>query len=349
MSDDEMRETMVQLRRCAHALAAFGLAVTLSACGSTADTETASSAEGGTLVLALDQSEDHPSFTALDDFADRLSEKTDGRWSIKIYSNETLGSQQDTVQMAEDGSVDLMIASGTLLENLNEDFSLYGAPYFYKSIQHQMSVLRDTDLMSDLYESLEADNGITVLGGFTQGYRNIYTAQEGITEPEDLRGVKLRVQESPLMIDVVRAMGASPTPLSYGEVYTSVQSGIIDGAENNIVSYVTTGHYQVAPHMALTEHQIGTDYLVANTDTLDSMSPADEKVFRDEWDATMELDTELWLKETETMKQTAIDGGATFDKVDEAAFRERLQPVLADMLKDPKNREAYDKVQEHQP
>ena len=339
---------MVQLRRCAHALAAFGLAVTLSACGTTAGSEATSAPQEGTLVLALDQSEDHPSFEALDDFADRLDERTDGRWTIKIYANGTLGSQQDTVQMAEDGSVDLMIASGTLLENLNEEFSLYGAPYFFKSIQHQMSVLRDTDLMSDLYHSLEDDNGITVLGGFTQGYRNIYTTQKDITEPEDLNGVKLRVQESPLMIDVVRAMGASPTPLSYGEVYTSVQSGIIDGAENNIVSYVTTGHYQVASHMAVTKHQIGTDYLVANSDTLDAMSATDEEAFRDEWDATMELDTELWLKETESMKQTAIDGGATFTEVDEAAFREHLHPVLEEMLEDPENREAYDKVQEHQ-
>lgn len=339
---------MVQLRRCAHALAALGLAVTLSACGSTVKADATSASEGRTLVLALDQSEDHPSFEALDDFANRLDARTNGRWSIKIYSNGTLGSQQDTVQMAEDGSVDLMIASGTLLENLNEDFSLYGAPYFYKSIKHQMSVLRDTDLMNDLYRSLEEDNGITVLGGFTQGYRNIYTTRKGITEPADLHGVKLRVQESPLMIDVVRAMGASPTPLSYGEVYTSVQSGIIDGAENNIVSYVTTGHYQVAPHMALTRHQIGTDYLVANSDALDSMSDADEEIFRDEWDSTMVLDTELWLKETETMKQTALDGGATFSEVDEPEFRKRLKPVLDDMLEDPENREAYDRVQEHQ-
>lgn len=334
--------------RLLSAIAALGVTLSLTACDAGGD-QNSGTAEGGTLVLALDQSEEHPSFRALEDFADRLAQETDGRWNIKVNANGTLGSQQDTVQMAEDGSVDLMVASGTLLENLNPDFALYGSPYFFESIEHQMSVLSDDTLMNELYTSLEDSDGLTVLGGFTQGYRNVYTTAAGVTTPADLDGLKLRVQESPLMIDIVNAMGASPTPLSYGEVYTSVQSGIIDGAENNIVSYVTTGHYQVAPYMSMTQHQIGTDYLVINTDSLNSMSAADRKIFDAEWDETMTLDTKLWLEETETMKQTALDDGATLTEVDEAAFRKRLMPVLEANLEDPKNREIYEKIQEKKP
>ncbi|MDI3403411.1 TRAP transporter substrate-binding protein [Streptomyces cavernicola] len=301
----------------------------------------AGAGRGTTLRLALNQSEDHPSFVALDHFADRLTESTDGRWNIEVFPNENLGAQQEALQLTSDGSVDLAIVSGTQLEDLNKDFVAFNLPHVFDSVDHQMKVINDKKIVGGLYSSLEDRNDLTVLGGFTQGTRSIY-ADKPVTKPADLAGMKVRVQESKVHIRMIELMGGAATPMSYGEVYTALQSGVLDGAENNEVSYVTQKHFEVAKHWSRTDHLVGLDYLVGNTGRLESMSDRDRAAFDREWAAAMKEFTRLWKTETAQAVADAKSAGVQFHDVDEKAFRKALAPLTDEALTTETAREVYE-------
>ncbi|WP_343912830.1 TRAP transporter substrate-binding protein DctP, partial [Ornithinicoccus hortensis] len=149
------------------------------------------------LRVSLNQTETHPSYIALDNYSDRLEERSDGRLRLDIFPNETLGAQAEVMQLVSDGIIDMAIISGSQLENLDLDFRVLGLPGLFDSVDHQMPVVHDPEIVGDLYTSLEDSNGLTVLGGLTQGSRHIYL-KEDIDGLADLRGKKIRVQESEL-------------------------------------------------------------------------------------------------------------------------------------------------------
>jgi tripartite ATP-independent transporter DctP family solute receptor len=328
--------------RPSHRLTAVaGLALLpLAGCSGLAEAD----GEGKTLILSLNQTETHPSYIALTEFGDRLAERTDGRWDVEVYANETLGAQQEVIQLVGDGAVDMAVASGTQLENLNDEFQTLNLPTVFDDIDHQLEVINDDAVVGGLFTSLEDSKNLTVLGGLTQGARNVYTAEGPVERPEDLAGLKIRVQESDIHIDMIRAMGGSATPMSYGEVYTALQSGVLDGAENNEISYLSQKHNEVAGHMALTQHLIGLDYVVMNTGVLEGMPPEDRAVFEEEWVAASERHAELWTSETLEAVEAAEESGTVFTEVDEAAFDEALAPVVDKYLETDEARKLYDDV-----
>lgn len=309
-------------------LAVFGsvaaTALALTACGGGA---AGGAGDTRSLRLALNQTEEHPSYVALENFGASLSDATGGRWDIDIYANETLGAQQEAIQLVSDGTVEMAIVSGTQLENLNEDFCVFNLPQVFDDVEHQMSVVGDEAITADLYSSLE-DRKITVLGGFTQGARSIYNSEKPIETPADLAGMKLRVQESKVHMLMIGAMGGSATPMAYGEVYTAMQSGVLDGAENNEVSYLSQKHNEVAKYFSNTNHLVGLDYLVINTDVLAGMSAADRAAFDEKWDAAVVEHTGLWIAETEKAHTALEAAGARFNDVDQDAFRSALDPLI---------------------
>lgn len=297
-----------------------------------------------TMKLALNQTEDHPSFIALEAFAEDLSEATDGRWNVEVYPNSTLGDQNEYLQSVSDGVIDLAIVSAPQLENLQKDFVIFSLPTVFDSIDHQMAVLSDPAVVGDVYASLEESNNITVVGGFTQGARNMYTKDGLVETPADLAGKKIRVQESPVFIAMIEALGASPTPMAYSEVYTGLQSGVIDGAENNEISYATQKHFEVAPFYSNTQHLIGADFLIINTDTLGEMSEADRTAFDTAWTTAWTDHTAMWKTQTEEAIAEAKAGGATFGDVDTAAFTEALTPLLDQFITEDSQRTLYDAI-----
>ncbi|MDO2933807.1 TRAP transporter substrate-binding protein [Paeniglutamicibacter sulfureus] len=298
------------------------------------------------MVLSLNQSETHPSYIALTGFGERLKQATDGRWDIKVYPNETLGAQQEVIQLVSDGAVDMLIASGTQLENLNPEFATLNLPTVFNSIDHQISVLRNPQIVGELFSSLEESKNLTVLGGLTQGDRNLYTAQGPIRTPEDLAGMKIRVQESDIHIAMLNAMGGSATPMSYGEVYTAMQSGVLDGAENNEVSYTTQKHNEVAKYVARTRHLVGLDYMLINSELLETMNPEDRKILEAEWQKTVDEHVKLWLTDTQGAIDKATASGSKFNDVDDEAFRKALAPVVEGALKGEKAHALYEDIKE---
>jgi tripartite ATP-independent transporter DctP family solute receptor len=323
-------------------------ALTLAACssGNPGDDSTAPAEEvkPTTMKLALNQTEEHPSFIALEAFGERLAEATDGRWNIEVHPNSTLGDQAEYIQSVSSGVFDLAIVSAPQLENVSKDFVVFSLPTVFDSIDSQMEILADDEIVGDLYTSLEDSNNITVVGGFTQGARSIYVKGGAAETPDDLAGKKIRVQESPVFISMINALDASPTPMAFGEVYTGLQSGVIDGAENNEISYFTQKHFEVAPFFSYTRHLIGADFLIINTPTLDTMSEEDRAAFDEEWDKTWQEHTELWASETEEAIAGAKAGGATFTEVDGDAFVDALEPLLDEFITTDSQKALYDAI-----
>ena len=310
----------------------------LSACGGGSDS---ASGDSQTFRLALNQTETHPSYIALDSFGQNVSDNTESRVAVDVYANETLGAQQEAIQLVGDGSVEMAVVSGTQLENLNPDFQVFNLPGVFDSVEHQMGVIGDEEIVADLYASLE-DQNITVLGGLTQGTRSIYNGERPINTPEDMAGMKIRVQESDVQMKMIELMGGSPTPMAFGEVYTALQSGVIDGAENNEVSYLTQKHNEVATYFSNTNHLVGLDYVVINTDVYENMTEEDRAVFDEQWTAAVEEHTELWLTETEESHTELEAAGTEFNDVDDEAFRAALEPLIDEYVTTDTAQTIYD-------
>ncbi len=300
-------------------------------------------AEGKALSLAHNQTETHPTQPSLAGKGTGLSVAPDGRGGNDVFPNSTLGDQGEYLQMVSSGVVDLAIVSAPQLENINEDFVIFSLPTVFGDIDEQMSILTDLEMMGDIYSSLEESNNITVIGPLTQGARSMYT-KDPVETPADLAGKKIRVQESPVFLAMIEALGGSPTPMAYGEVYTGLQSGVIDGAENNEISYFSQKHFEVAPYFSYTRHLVGADFLIINTETLNSMSAEDRAAFEDAWNGAWQQHTELWKELTEDNTAQAEAGGATFTEVDEAAFREALEPLLDQFLTTPEQQSLLESI-----
>lgn len=295
--------------------------------------------------IALNQTESHPSFKALEKFSQSVAEKTNGRYKIEIFPNEQLGSQQEVLQLVKNGAIEMAIVSGTQLENVNKDFQVLNMPTTFSSIEHQMDVLQDQDIVGPLFSSLEKGENITVLGGYTQGTRNIYTTSKEIQEPADLAGLKIRVQESDMHIRMIELMGGSATPLSYGEVYSALQAGVLDGAENNEVSFNTAKHMEVAKHYAYTNHLVGLDYMIMRSDLLHAMPQKDRELLYSAWYDSMDFHTELWKEYTQESVAIAKKNNAVFNDVDRAAFDAALAPMKDEFLTTTEQRDLFDRIQ----
>lgn len=331
-------------------LASFFLGTSLlAACGG--ETEGGSSSSGTssgettTLKVAFNQPENHPQFKAMEAFGEKLSERTDGAYDIEVFPNEVLGAQRETIELVQSGTISMSIVAGSLMENFNEDFAVFNLPYVFDSKEHQMNILNDQEVVGDLYSSVE-DQGMRVLGAFHSGVRNVYNKEKPIEKPEDLSGMKIRIIESDTNIKMMEAMGGVGTPMGQGEVYTAIQSGVIDGGENNELIYSNLKHAEIAPYYSYTQHLMIPDYLIINNDLMNGMSEEHQQVFKEELEAAIEMEVELWDEDVKTAIKAAEEAGAKFNEVDVKTFQESVQPVIDEKLKSENAKALYEKVRE---
>ena len=316
----------------------------LSGCSAGAQPEGGGAEESVKIRLSLNQTEEHPNFLALTSFADEVRDKTDGRIDVQIFANAVLGDQQESVQQVGDGVIGAASISGTQMNNLNEDFAVLDMPLIFDSEAHQMKAINDPAITGDLFTSLESSNGLTILGAYTQGARSVYNSKHPVETPADLAGLKVRVQESKLHVAMLTAMGGSPAPMAFGEVFTGLQSGVIDGAENNSVSYVTESHYEVAPFFSYTRHLIGADFLVLNSEVFNGLSDSDQEIMSTAFLNSVDEFMSIWDAQSAEAVKTAEAAGATFNEVDSDSFRAVLEPMVEDVLDTDTKKAIYDAI-----
>ncbi|MFH5821022.1 TRAP transporter substrate-binding protein [Georgenia sp. AZ-5] len=318
----------------------------LAACGS------GSGEEGGAGVnedsakvfkVAFNQTETHPQYKAVDEMGDRISERTEGRYDLQVYPNETLGTQKDTLELVQAGSIEMAMVAGSLLENINPDFVVFNLPYTFDSQEHQRKTVNDPEITGELFASME-DSGVRVLVGFHGGVRSVYNGEKPIETPEDLAGMKIRVIESDTNLRMMELMGGTGTPMGQGEVYTAIQSGVIDGGENNESIYANLKHAEIAPYYSYTRHLMFPDYLVVNPAVMDGMSEEDRAVFTEELAAAIDAEAGYWGEEVEKSVAAAKEAGAQFNEVDADAFRAALTPLIEESLTTDTQKALYEAV-----
>ncbi len=222
------------------------LAVAFAFTGCNKDKKAGSASDGKQMVLryAEIQAQDYPTTQAAYKFAEMVEEKTGGRIHIDVYYGGQLGDEKALIEQLQFGGIDFTRASISPLSEFEKSLNVLSLPYLYKDADQMWRVL-EGDIGEDFLKSVEKA-GIIGLSWYDAGARNFYNSKKPVTKLDDLKGLKIRVQESQLMMGMVSALGASATPMAYGEVYSGLQTGVIDGAENNWPSYESTSHYEVA-------------------------------------------------------------------------------------------------------
>lgn len=278
------------------------------------------------LKVAFNQSDNHPQYKALKEMSRALYDQTEGRYALQIHPNELLGNQKDAFEMVQSGTIAMAMVANSIVENVNSDFAVLGLPYAYDSVEHQKKVFT-SGILDEIFASTSA-NKFNVMAAFTAGSRCVYT-DKPIHTPEDLKGYKIRVMESPTCISMLNDMGGVATPMSQGEVYTAIQQGTIEGGENNEVTYTDLKHYEVAPYFSYTKHLMIPDLLVMSTEVLENMPEEDQQLLNELCKEYTAREFEIWEEQVEVAKQTATEGGAIFvEDVDIVPFQEKCQSLI---------------------
>lgn len=302
---------------------------------------------GGKRIIrvALSQSETHPEYTGMEKFKEVVEEKLGDKYEVQIYPNELLGGQTKAIELTQTGAIDFVVAGTPNLEIFADVYEVFSMPYLFTSEEAYFASMNDTDYMEKVYESTD-DTGLRVMTWFNVGSRNFY-AKKPINTPDDLKGLKMRVQQSPASVKMANAFGAAASPMSFGEVYTAIQQGVIDGAENNELALTENKHGEVAKYYSYTMHQIIPDVLIANLKFLNGLSDEEKEIFYDAAQQATETEMEAWDTQVEKAKKIAQDDmGVEFIYPDINLFKDKVSNVQQEMLDaNPDIQDLYDHIQ----
>lgn len=286
---------------------------------------------------------DYPGSIAMDRFGELVAERTDGRIQPKTFHSAQLGEQDTAIEQMQFGGIDFAVFNLVPLNNIVPETQVTALPYAFRSIDHMHKVM-DGEIGDEISAAMASANMIG-LSWYDSGARSFY-ANKPINSVADLEGLKIRVQNSDLNVAMVEALGANATPIPFGEVYTSIQSGVVDGAENNWPSYESTGHYEVAPFYILDGHTIVPEVFAVNLDTWNSWSDGDQEIVRQAAIESAQLQRQLWAERELRSEQIVRDAGATIVELeDKSGFIEAMAPVYDQFVTDETLRSLLDRIQ----
>lgn len=333
---------MKRYRRIVPVIVCAGmLAAVLSGCGGDA---------GGKQIVRIghNQATDHPTNVALLEFEEFIEERLGDKYEIEIYPSELLGSQTDMVQLTQTGAVDFCVASNSILETFSENYTLFNLPYLFASAEAYHAAMDDEEIVGPIFESTKKA-GFEAVTWIDAGTRNFYTVSTPIESPADLKGLKIRVQQSPTNVRMMDLLGGSATPMGFGDVYTALQSKVIDGAENNEMALTSNGHGDVCKYYSYDMHQMIPDILIGNCAFLDGLSSEEGEIFEEGFRLVNSVEREEWVKAVEAAKERAEqEQGVTFLYPDTKPFQETCEAMHEEMLgRYPDLAPIYDKIQDH--
>jgi len=295
--------------------------------------------QGRVLKLAHGLDPSHPVHSAMVYMADRCKEISGGELSIEIYPSGQLGSEQQCVELLQIGSLAITKVSSAVMESFTEDFKVLGLPYVFRSKEHAFKVL-DGEIGNEILLSTEPF-WIRGLCFYDAGSRSFYTIDKAIESPDDLKGLKIRVMKSITAMAMVKAQGGSPTPISWGELYTALQSGVVDGAENNPPSFYTSHHYEVCKYYSLNEHTMIPDVLIVSLKVWNKLSDQERIWLQQAADESVPVERELWAKSEKESLEIVEREGVTIIYPDKEPFAEKVKGLL-DSYRD--NERLYDLI-----
>lgn len=279
-----------------------------------------------TIKLAHGLDPSHPVHKGMVFMAEKLKEKSDGKLTMSIYPSGQLGSEQQCVELLQIGSLAITKVSAAVLESFTDNFQVLGLPYIFRSKEHSFRVL-DGEIGRNLLLSTEKYK-IRGLCFYDAGARSFYTIDKQVKSPEDLEGMKIRVMKSQTAMNMVKAMGGSPTPISYGELYTALQSGVVDGAENNPPSFYTSRHYEVCKQYILDEHTQVPDVMIISTVVWNKLSEQEQKWLQEAANESVLAQRKYWAESEEESLRIVQEAGVTISYPDKEPFVAKVQDML---------------------
>lgn len=297
-----------------------GGSLTLAGCS------TESAPTNRALFSADSQPNGYPTVEAVRFMSKYLEEKTDGRLSIKIYPGGQLGSEGSTIEIAMFGGLDMTRCFAAALNNIAPLTKIFSLPFLFRSTEHQRRVA-DGEVGEAILKSMEAYN-LRGLAIYDTGGRGFYTTERTISHPSALQGLKIRVPNSDIYLATVRALGANPTPMNFSEVYQGLVQNVIDGAENNWPSYISTRHYEVSTYFSETGHFRTPDMLIMSLRTWENFSPEDQALVKEAARLSVTVMRNLWDQRVEDSKAALLEsGGEILSDIDTEPFRLLMEPV----------------------
>jgi tripartite ATP-independent transporter DctP family solute receptor len=289
------------------------------------------------------QSGDYPTVQALIRFDQLVRERTGGRHSVTVFHSRQLGEEKETIEQTRVGAIDLNRTNVAPLADVVPELNVLSLPFLFRSQGHLHRAL-EGQIGDDVLGRLEA-YGLVGLAFLDSGARSIYNAERPIRRLDDLRGLRIRVQQSELMIAMIRALGAVPVALPYGQVATALSTRIIDGAENNWPSYVSTDHYRTARHITLTEHTMSPELIVMSARAWATLSREDREIFRASAREAALYMRDLWQAwEHQAQRDAVAAGCAVVSDFDRASFESAVAPVIDRLLESPALRGLADAI-----
>lgn len=284
------------------------------------------------LKLAHGLDPTHPVHKGMEFMAKRLAEKSDGQLTIDIYPSGQLGSEQQCVELLQIGSLAITKVSAAVMESFTPKFKVLGLPYIFRSKEHSFNVF-DGEIGKEMLLGTE-EFWIRGLCFYDAGFRSFYTIDKPINTPDDLTGLKIRVMKSQSAMEMVKALGGSPTPISWGELYTALQSGVVDGAENNPPSLYTSHHYEVCKEYSLDEHTCVPDVLIISTKVWNTLTEQEQKWLQEAADESVPVERKYWAESVEESLRVVQEAGVKINYPDKKLFADKVQGLLDKYKKD---------------
>lgn len=293
------------------------------------------------LAHGLDRS--HPVHKAMVFMGERLDEKSSGSMSLDIYPNQQLGSERELLELLQIGSLGMTKVSTAVLENFVPELRVLGMPFLFRDRDHRFAVLEGE--VGEYFLRASEKVRLKGLAFYDAGSRSFYTKTR-VETPEDLQGLKIRVMESNTAINMVKSLGGSPTPISWGELYTALQQGIVDGAENNLPSFYLSRHYEVCKFHILNEHTAVPDEVIVSTIVWESLSDQQKVWLKEAAVESAEYQKEIWREaELDAMRELEKNGVEILT-VDKELFQSKVGGLYADFTRDPQMKALIERIQE---
>ncbi len=289
------------------------------------------------------QSEDYPTVQALNYMSRMIAERSGGRHQIKVFHSRQLGEEKETIEQTRAGAIDLNRTNVALIGGFVPAMNVLAMPFLFRSIEHLQKVL-DGPIGNEILNGF-APYGFVGLAFHDSGGRSIYNGVRPVRSVADIKGLRLRVQQSELMSNMIRALGAEPIELPYGQVLTGLATMLIDGAENNWPSFVTTGHYKYAGYYTITEHTMSPEVLVMSQKAWESLSSEDRRIFREAAVRSSQFMREKWKDLEERSRRQAEAAGVTIvTDFDRKPFEAAMAGIHAKAQRDPAAAELIESI-----
>lgn len=285
----------------------------------------------------------HSVHQGMEFMAQRVAEKSNGRMRIDIYPSGQLGTEREALELLQIGSLGMTKVASAALEGFAPRYQVLSLPYLFRDEGHRFRVLEGPIGKEILQQGEEF--WLRGLVFYDAGSRSFYTKQRPIEKPDDLRGLKIRTLESPSQVAMVNQLGGAATPISWGELYTALQQGVVDGAENNPPSFYLSRHYEVAKFYSLDEHTALPDVLIVSTKVWEDLTPQERRWLQEAAEESVGYQKQLWKQSTEEALRAVQEAGVEIIHPDKESFAAKVEPLYEAYRSDPEMHRLIERIQ----